>query len=195
MTANMNVRQSFFTALTDTKATDVEGVGTLRTLQNGDIYRWVKNDSTDAAKVGAPACFDISGHDDTALKNAVVTEDQATADAYVMGGVHVSAIPGGEYGWILVRGVYATCRWSDEATCTVGDVLIPNVSTDTAATDAAAKNYCFKIGSTRAQLIATTGTYADYTDIPHAIALDPTTTVSTGTDPSTDLVALIYGLL
>jgi len=195
MTANMNVRQSFFTTLIETSSTDKEGVGTLRTLQNGDVYRWVKNDSDDAAKVGAPACFDISGHDDTALKNAIVTEDQATADAYVMGGVHVSAIPGGEYGWILVRGVYANCRFSDEATCTVADVLIPNVSTDTAATDAASKNYCFKIGNTRAQLIATTGTYADYTDVPHAIALDPETTVSTGTDPSTALVALIYGLL
>ena len=196
MTANMAVRQSFFTALTDTKTTDVEGVGTLRTLQNGDIYRWVKNKSTtNASRAGAPALFDISANAGATLKNECVVGEDASGDEYVMGGVWMAAVAALSYGWILVRGVHAGIRFTDDVTCTIGDILIPNLATDVSLT--AAKCYSFKIGMTRANAVATaywTGVHFDPSD-PHVTVLNASGTTATGTTVASDCVGFVWGLL
>lgn len=112
----------FLTAVTDTKDSDVEGVGAIR--QEGDkFYRWVKNTEGSAAlRVGAPVCYDLS--DNETLHEGVLSP--VTADLAFLAGIAVSAIPAGEWGWILIEGWYddAYVQNSGSAvTFAAGDIL------------------------------------------------------------------------
>jgi hypothetical protein len=95
-------KELFLTALTDTKTTDVEGVGTIR--QEGDKwYRWVQNDeSSDALRAGDLVCYDLSQNE--AMHENVL--QPVTADLYHMAGIAMSAIAAASYGWIQIEGWY-----------------------------------------------------------------------------------------
>ncbi|QDP56796.1 MAG: hypothetical protein Unbinned400contig1000_15 [Prokaryotic dsDNA virus sp.] len=101
-TFTQGFKELFLTALTDTKSTDVEGVGTVR--QEGDKwYRWVQNDeSSDALRAGDLVCYDLSQNEN--MHENVL--QPVTADLFHMAGIAMSAIAAGEYGWIQIEGWY-----------------------------------------------------------------------------------------
>ena len=164
---------AFVTSLTELATTDKEGAGTVRTDQYGQKYRWVKNKSDDAAKAGAPACFDASDVAASFLQE-VVTEDLATADEWFLAGVFISAIAGGGWGWIMIEGKYDTARL--EVTAAVqGAVLAAKIETDVTGIGLDGMAYCF----TPVAAAGYTGgaDEIDWVANPHAVLLD---TVATG---------------
>jgi len=105
MTANMAVRQSFFTALTETSATDKEGVGTIRRTQNGDTYKWVQNKHSAALTVGQAAFHSLANQ---ATFNTLVY-DCAAADLGCMAGIVMATSLAVDYfGWIQIFGYNAS---------------------------------------------------------------------------------------
>lgn len=125
MVANAAMRQSFFTALTDTKSTDVEGVGTLRRDQFGNVYRWVQNVDGSAITVGMVVSHDLT---DTSTMLTAVDCGQDT-DLSVMAGVVMAAsVATLYYCWIQVLGFNASALVSITATAitiTAGNYLKP----------------------------------------------------------------------
>lgn len=121
--ATQGFKELYLTALTDTKTTDVEGVGVLR--QEGDkFYRWVYNADASALVAGQPVCYTLSNNE--TLHEAVDTP--ATANLAFLAGLAISAIPTLNYGWVLIEGwyesAYAVNSVSD-AVISAGDILAP----------------------------------------------------------------------
>lgn len=108
-------------AVTDSKSTDVEGVGTLRWV-GSKLYRWVQNKHTSALALGDVCFHDFSNAADLLEK----VYDGATADLGAMAGVVAStSIAADEYGWVQVLGIHETAAvFASETTAkTAGDVL------------------------------------------------------------------------
>lgn len=101
----------FQTALTDLEDTDVEGVYTLRTEEDGTVYQWVKNRNATAFTAKQPVCFDAGNVGSSALFKTV--NSPVTADLMLAAGIAVTAIAasGGDcYGWIMRRGYFKDAR-------------------------------------------------------------------------------------
>lgn len=94
-------KSSFITAITETSATDLEGVGTVR-FEGGKVYMWVKFDNG-TGNVAAVANYAAEWYGETGWSTRTVTRD-STDGGYVMAGVFMSVIADGEYGWIQMRG-------------------------------------------------------------------------------------------
>lgn len=93
------------TKLTDIKATDVEGVGTIRTEPDGNKYRWVKNIDSAVFTAKQPVCYDVDNAGSKALLKSVNTP--VSADLMLNAGIAVTAIAasGGLcFGWVLAQG-------------------------------------------------------------------------------------------
>jgi len=113
--------------VTDTRDTDVEGVGTLR--WDGDkCYRWVANATTDVSfTVGEVVCHDIT-NTSTMMQTII---KPATADLSMLAGVCVSNIASStgtnpkRFGWIQVFGYCATVSVINltDATPAAGDYM------------------------------------------------------------------------
>ena len=117
MAANANPRTSFFTALTETSSTDKEGVGTLRTDQFGNVYRWVKNEETSDVPVVGQAVFHLLSNGVTMTQTI---QTCATADLGVMAGlVMATTLPALYYGWVQVIGYHATGVVSNATNVTI----------------------------------------------------------------------------
>lgn len=130
----------FVTSLTEYAESDLEGVGTTREDQYGRKFRWVKNASDNAARLGGVACFDASNLTTSKFLQECTTEDIAAGDVPYFAGLWMSAVPGGCYGWIITNGVYDTARVgmnSGGTDLAAGGLLVPNVSTDTTGTGTA----------------------------------------------------------
>ena len=117
-------KQLFVTsAVTETKATDVEGVGTLRWV--GDkLYRWIKNESGAALSAGQVVFHDAT-NDTTDLYHNV--QKCTTVELAFMAGVVASTtIASNEFGWIQVFGecVSVSCIAQTGTAGVVGDYLI-----------------------------------------------------------------------
>lgn len=100
------IKTLFETKLTDIKATDVEGVGTLRYEDDGNIYRWVKNEGS-ALTAKQPVCYDVSDVGTVALYQTVLTP--VAADLMLAAGIAITAIGASGavcYGWILAEGYF-----------------------------------------------------------------------------------------
>lgn len=125
----MSRRKTLFkTKLTDTRATDVEGVGVLREDDEGNIYRWVKNDGAAVLVVHETVCYDVTAVGSAALFESV--GDPVTNDLMLAAGICVTgiAISGGIcYGWIQVQGYHkdAAVLGVSGTAVAVGDQLIP----------------------------------------------------------------------
>jgi hypothetical protein len=89
------------TQVTEYKATDVEGVGRLRTVAD-KIYKWVKNEAGEACVAGRVYFYGTATVACTSIYKMNQT-DKGTNLA-LMAGVAMSAIPDGQYGWIQVYG-------------------------------------------------------------------------------------------
>jgi hypothetical protein len=98
------------TKVTDSSASDVEGIGSIRVESDGKMYRWVRNDVAAAVAAG-----DVVFHDYSAGADAVKgIQAGATADLGFMAGVVASTTIGEEtgtlpkcYGWIQIFGYVA----------------------------------------------------------------------------------------
>ena len=100
-----SMKMAFQTSLTEATSTDVEGVGTLRFAQNGNVYRWVQNVDATAITVGMVVFHDIT--DTSTMLTAV--DAGATADLSCMGGVVMAAsVATTYYCWIQVLGFNAS---------------------------------------------------------------------------------------
>ena len=123
----------FETSLTATRTStqgDAEGVGTLR-WEGGKLYRWVQNSEEAALTAGQAVMHDVS--DGSTMFNTVIDDTTGVAaDVFFYAGTAVSAIPASGYGWILVRGYYATAQVDAPVTAakSIGDILIPSASHD-----------------------------------------------------------------
>ena len=126
----------FQTSLTEVSAFDLEGVGTIRWNQYGDVFRWVQNTNAAAMAAGDVVSHDLS--DTSAIFQKV--DEGATADLSVMGGVTMGAIPISGYGWIQVLGYNATASVTNSATTAIvaGDWLVPVNGANYAARGSAA---------------------------------------------------------
>jgi len=129
----------FVTELTDTKDSDVEGVGTIREDEDGNVYRWVKNDGTAVLVAHETVCYDVTSVGSAALFQSV--GDPVTNDLMLAAGICVTgvAISGGIcYGWIQVQGYHKDAKvlGVSGTAVAVGDELTPadGVGTLTRAT-------------------------------------------------------------
>jgi hypothetical protein len=151
---------AFVTALTEQSTSDLEGVGTTRTDQYGKRYRWVKNSGDNAARAGAPACFDLTSIAAAYFLHRIPVEDIASADLPYFAGVWLAAVAAASYGWIQTFGVSDDVRIAAASATSyaVGDILVDNCSTDTAGTGAAAP-HAFTLAMLAAGIFGTsTGT-------------------------------------
>ena len=191
-------KSAFMTALADTSTQDLEGAGTTRRDQFGKSYRWVMNDSTVAARVGAPALYDETDVAQTYFLQRCIMEDQAAGDVKYLAGIWLAAVAAQSYGWIQTFGPYGTARMAAASAGAVvaGDLMVPNVSTDTTGT-AASKPYCFTTLFVQGATIATAAGQLDGLFNPKVIAMGAVTNGSddaTVTVPSTVQV-FVKGLI
>lgn len=123
------------TALTETRSTDVEGVGSVREDRFGNMYRWIKNASAIASVAGGPACYDLSLYAGENFQKHVLV-DTVDGDIIFLAGIFISAIPTVNFGWILSHGKYATVNvaLASGGSCAANDLLIPSTLVDTAIT-------------------------------------------------------------
>ena len=82
------LKKQFVTGITDTKATDVEGVGVLRYEPEGKVYRWVKNRNATAITAGQPVCYDAGNAGSTAIFESV--NMPVSADLMLLAGCAVA---------------------------------------------------------------------------------------------------------
>ena len=119
----MPEKELFVTGLTDTKTTDVEGVGTLR-WDGDNLFRWVYNATGTATVVGEVVFHDLSANPDSTLYESVYAA--ATDDLGAMAGVCMSIIASESYGWIQVLGTCTSCLVIENASTVtaIGDYLV-----------------------------------------------------------------------
>ena len=101
----VSIKHVFVTGLTETKKTDLEGVGTIRWDEVGNAYRWVKVTATTALTAKQPVCYEVALASTQAILESVLTP--ATADLMMNAGIAMTAIgaSGGlMYGWVQVLG-------------------------------------------------------------------------------------------
>jgi hypothetical protein len=110
-------KQLFVTqSVTETKSTDVEGVGTLRWVGQ-NLYRWVKNgNDSNSMSQGEVVCYDIDNADADIF--TVVDNQGSTGDELkLLAGVVASeSISSDEFGWIQVLGVNTNCIFTNPDT-------------------------------------------------------------------------------
>ena len=101
---NESMKKVFQTKLTDTSATDLEGIGVLR-FEGAKVYKWVSYNAG-TGTVAAVAGNTVVYHGD----NAVVADSAADVtmdftDGVICAGVLQAIIADGEFGWIQIKGV------------------------------------------------------------------------------------------
>lgn len=101
---NESMKKVFVTKLTDTSATDLEGIGVIR-FEGAKVYKWISYNSG-SGTVAAVANSAVVYHGD----NAVVIDSAADVtmditDGVITAGVLQAIIANGEYGWIQIKGV------------------------------------------------------------------------------------------
>lgn len=102
-------KQLFQTELDETVTTDKDIVGTKRTDNLGNSYRFVKNVDTTAMVVGQPVCWDSAANAGSRAAylgdvTLAVTAELANSAGLCMGALAISG--GACYGWIMVDGYF-----------------------------------------------------------------------------------------
>lgn len=92
------VKTLFQTDLTDVKTSDVEGIGTIRMDADGNVYRWVLSGNATNSTISqyGPAAFSV---------NRTTVIEPTTATMKNLAGLAMADLVGGQYGWILCRGL------------------------------------------------------------------------------------------
>ena len=219
-------RQAFFTSLTQT-CTDVtvagdndkEGIGTVRTDQYGNKYRWVRLLSTAmAARAGAPACYDaslgVSATADTTFLQGVRCDPGAASapaggDVNFFAGIFMAAIPAYasskySYGWIMTSGVYTTAKMASAETgassyaAAYGDILVPTTLTTTTGTNSS-RAFAFIHNSALAVNVVGTsaGTAVTVEELtqPYARVIAPASTVAGSATTTSPVIVVVKGFI
>ena len=125
----MHKKQLFVTrTVTQISDKDLEGVGTVREDDKGNVYRWVKSGM--ATNSTSPQygllCYDGTSRSDV--------KRPSTNDILNIAGVAAAALPGGKYGWIQVKGVskvvFARNAANSTQTYNSLGVLLPHAAED-----------------------------------------------------------------
>lgn len=104
--ADSGIKKVFASGLTETNATDIEGIGAIR-FEGNSIYKWVKYNKG----AGSVACiagdvayyYGLSGDAVSGgYENSEVTMDRT--DAYLAAGVMKAVVADGSFGWMQIRG-------------------------------------------------------------------------------------------
>lgn len=164
-----SIKQIFQTKITETKDTDVEGVGARRFDENGNEYRWVKNTNGSALTQYQAVCYDVSNNAGASdFFDEVV--DPATANLMAFAGIAMSAIADDEFGWIQIGGISFNAATDVPVTTAidVGDFLLVSNGNE----------HLGESGSTVAAGTAPTYPYG-------AVAIEAIATASTGSTGST----------
>jgi hypothetical protein len=122
------------TQLTDVKATDVEGVGRIRIDDTGNMYRWVKNTTTNwTPTAGTLACHAFTDGNSTTVGLELTTIYQpATATLGLLAGVVMAAMSASTgtnpliYGWIQILGHNASVSVTPVNTQTTANPVAGN---------------------------------------------------------------------
>lgn len=123
--------------ITQTAATDLEGVGNLRWVGN-KCYRWVKNNSGGALAIGELVCHDEALSSPSGILESV--KDPATARLMLLAGVVVAdSVAEDYYCWVQVLGYAESVILTNttNVTVTVGAFLKGVNSANYATLDAA----------------------------------------------------------
>lgn len=104
MPTSESMKKVFQTKLTDTAATDIEGIGVLR-FEGAKVYKWVSyNQGGDVVAAVADEVVVYHGDNAVAIDAAAdVTMD--ITDGLITAGVLQAVIADGEFGWIQIKGV------------------------------------------------------------------------------------------
>jgi len=94
--------------------------GTVVEASDGKKYRLVKNQDTDTATAGYPLVYMDTSPNDNEYEVTADLSDGVDAGAFA--GVAITDIDAGEYGFILIDGVYETCTVYN--TITAGNLLV-----------------------------------------------------------------------
>jgi hypothetical protein len=169
-----SMKTLFFTALTETSTSDLEGIGTTRIDQYGNKYRWVYNCGAVASRAGGPACYDA-----TLLAAATFLQhalpDAADADVNFLAGIWMAAVAAASYGWVMTNGIYGTAKMAGAETGTtagspsaaVNDILVASTLTTVTGTNTS-RAYAFlsQAASIGAAIVGTgAGTAATVTEL------------------------------
>jgi len=111
----------FQTYLTDSKVTDVEGVGTLRFEDDGNVYRWVQNLDASTINATEPVCHTIA-NTTTVLQS--VKLPLAVNLALFAGVVKSTTIVTQYYGWVQCLGLAQVKVKGDGSAQTAGGSLL-----------------------------------------------------------------------
>lgn len=115
------------TALTDVADNDVEGVGRIRVLSTGDIYRWVSNEDASNSFAAGDVVFHKLSNKATMFQTILLC---ATANLAGMAGVCMAALVANTgtkpkiYGWIQIYGVNTGILVEGTTDIAAGDHLI-----------------------------------------------------------------------
>ena len=125
-------RTLWATQLTDYKDSDVEaGLGQIR-ISGSNFYAWVKNNSALNFALGQNVYHKAA--DGVDLRSYVYDRNTAgAANAALLAGVAMSAIPATKFGWIQVWGDFASilCYASGGTAIAAGDILKGSAATTT----------------------------------------------------------------
>lgn len=102
---NESMKKVFQTKLTDTRATDVEGIGVIR-FEGSRIFKWCKyNKGGDSVAAVANKTVVYHGDDAVVLDSACeVTMDYSSGDD-ICAGMLMAIIADGEFGWVQIKGI------------------------------------------------------------------------------------------
>lgn len=150
-------------------------LGHVRYDDQGNIYRFVQNDTTSAQVAGQVVCHQIANLG-TSMVQKVKTP--ATADLYLFAGVCISALPttGGK-GWIQIKGYNADCDVDEPGTTAIvlgGSLKVANTLS-------------YGMFDTNATTAATTPTYIQ--------ALEAVSTTTPATASTTNIKVYIHGMV
>lgn len=126
----MITKQIFVTpSVTDYKSSDVEGVGTKRTV-DGKVYMWVKNGDSSGSWTVGQAVLGKPSDAGNFTKIGYTAVAAGTTPLSCLMGIAVSAVPYGQYGWIIQLGYYASVsvHRSTNTTAAIGDYCKPTAS-------------------------------------------------------------------
>jgi hypothetical protein len=143
---------------------DVEGVGTQRVDQFGNVYAWVKNVALVAARQYGPACY-LSANAGLYTFCQQCTCTPAAADVQFNAGVWMSAVPSLGFGWIMINGItLAKYAGADTGTTSavastpvVNDLIAVSTLTTTTGTNVA-RAYAFLANDLGATVVGTGNT-------------------------------------
>jgi len=129
----MSIKTLFETELTETRTSDVEGVGTLRFEADGKVYRWVKAKTATDFLANQPVCFDIAGGTGslTTIEHTILHASDTNLGLFA--GVTMAAMGTADYGWIQIYGFHADgkCLAGTDNTFTAGACMKCQTGTNT----------------------------------------------------------------